>query len=248
METEASHKFSTLLNKKRKRFLVTDIEKLQLGKNYPINCYIDDQDDKGFDVLEELSNNGTTIKKIHNKLSHKITITEEKVSNALRELQIEEENFQKEIEAKSFVLTNELKNTINRIEEDEVKFSEKLIESNLKNGHLSNSQEKLMQIIPWNPNIKLNPVKEDAHKSNEAKTRRILRKKCYQPKISIKELDSDETVPLDKVSNNYFVEFDEDRSSRKSLSTSPVNQANVYCNITEVSDEKPVTDEEMMDL
>lgn len=247
METEASHNFSTLLNKKRKRFLVTDIEKLQLGKNYPINSYIDDQDDKGFDVLEELSNNGITIKKIHNKLSHKITITEEKVSNALRELQIEGESFQKEIEAKSLVLTNELKNTINRIEEDEIKFSEKLIESNLKNGRLSNDQEKLMQIIPWSPNVKVNPVKEDAHKSNEAKTRRIL-KKCYQPKISIKELDSDETVPQDNISNNYFVEFDEDRSSQNSLSTSPVNQANVYCNITEVSDEKPVIDEEMMDL
>lgn len=263
METETSVCYNDFLRKKRKRFLVSGQDGSGLGtcSSYPTD---NDQDDYGFEVLEESSNNGTTIKKIHNKHSHKIIITEEKMTDALRELQIEKDSVREEGN-ESFILSDELRSSMHRLQEEENLFCEKMIGANVTTmSGVTGIQEKCMQIIPWISNDILDLEKDTSNSSDggdndskftqnykveEPKGKRFPRRKYYQPKVLIEELNQDEPVSIHENNNNYYVEFaDECPQQLKSSPNVPSNKANIHTGIDEITDEKPSIDEEMMDL
>ena len=150
----SSEKCKSYLNDAKNKFFLTDHQ-------------LDEEDNDDYEVnsdSEELTSERNDGPK------KKILITEEKMSDALRQLQLEisEKNMSLLPQTKTqkhgcFYLSEELKNSIKSIEEEEDKFNRSLC-SDL--GSPLNAH-KHMQIVPWIPNNLNEQIKAQCNDSNE---------------------------------------------------------------------------------
>lgn len=275
MELETSFNLMNgSFNKKRKRIFPVkpgnfvehetedQLERSQIFEN-------DEEDDKEFEILEETKIDGNVIKKVQNKNSHKIRITEERVSDALRDLQIEMDT-ESRAPTKNrplFKLSNELKSSMETIEREQRFLTDRL----LKGAGKSDVQK--MQIISWIPNkLELNSFPNGSHDDEVTKLKGDVESDCcvkqpdkmlnyqveepYDKKnllkrkyslmntILIGEIKPNEKTPVEN-NSRYIVELDPDEDLQhvqESLSNySSGNKSSV--NITEVNDDESTLDQ-----
>lgn len=262
----SSHLMNSVFSERRKRIFPVRSDNLVESETQEKNNILDDEeDDKEFEVLEETNIEGNVVKKVQNKNTHKIRIIEERVSDALRDLQIEMDTGSKPQTKINpfFKLSDELKTSMQNIKHDESIFTERL-KSQFLEAH-GGLDAKKMQIVPWIPNkIVLNICgsDDDATKSEENevesdcckkqtdkmpnyqveepydKKNLLKRKYSLMNTICIEEVKPNEKAP-GKVNSNYIVELgpDEDLPDVKDAFSNYCNEKKSGVYISEVEEE-----------
>lgn len=256
METETSFPYSdTILHKKRKRYFVSpDLDSP--------DAYIDDDiDDVGADEQIEILEDGTVIKKIQNRNSHKVVITEEKMSDALNGLQVLKMDDEKQ-QNPGFILTDQLKSSMDLIKRSEQEYSEKFLRP-----------EKQMQIIPWISNdihihvrSRLDDSSNDSSDLLECSTDYKVEEPCEVKNplkrthseanpLIVEELNIASEQNAVKKSSNYLVELATDACDEipDTNPSSIESKCNFNFNITELPDLTSIkhrkgNNEELMDI
>ncbi len=85
----------------------------------------------------------TVVKKVLNRGTHKVVITEENVNEALKDLHMDDESVEAD-ETPEFFLTEQLKSSIGILEKQDIEYTQKFLKPNQ-----SSDSYKNMQIIPW---------------------------------------------------------------------------------------------------
>jgi len=253
METEISQGFHDFFNKKRKRFTTVIPQ-----HNNDVNGNCDDVDfDEGdylntdeFEIHDGINKDGMVMKKTHKPRSHKVIITEEKMTDALRELQLDREKKQSEF---NFYLTDELRSSIDKFKNDDDELKQRFLNLNKK---CQEDPSKHMQIIPWIQNEKSEKIISEPEAKTEYKSssstdgsmdsfenfsqdssdnfnkykveepsekKNLLKRKHSEVnELTIEELKPTENSPSN-ITNHYLVELpvDEAQASAQSPSQSP---------------------------
>lgn len=152
METETSSGYHDPLNRKRKLLLNESDLSNSEDETSKIN------DESGIETIEEFCKDGTRIKKIQNKQTHKVTITEEKMSYALRSIEqmdINNKNEDNDTKNPTYQFTDELKSSMVKLSEKN-EIPEKLLRAELAKKLMKDPiyyKDNYMQILPWIPNV-----------------------------------------------------------------------------------------------
>lgn len=241
METETSFLYNNALNKKRRRGFNSEFSNEQ---PYSIKEFYND------DLVDEQDNEDES----DERKGQKIRITEEKMSDALRQLQLEMNSRQTTNNKTIFSLTNELKQSIEIRKRDVDEFSKRFTMSNLISQ--SKYDEKLMQIVPWIPNVisekihgQLNQNKDinkceekfcenikgfdqvfdkvKPYKIEEPSEKKNLLKRTFSQanKITIEELKASDTSQPSTSNNHYIIEL-----ASEELPTKATYGQNIYSN------------------
>ncbi len=103
----------------------------------------------------------SVVRKVLNRGTHKVVITEEIVNEALKDLHMDDESVESK-EKEKLVLSEQLKNSIEILEKQEKEYIEKFLKTNI-----SLNKNKNMQLIPW--------ISKEVHINNNQKLDALLK-------------------------------------------------------------------------
>lgn len=98
-----------------------------------------------------MNKDGTVMKKTYKPNSHKVLITEEKMTDALRELQLDKNEETKRNEL-NLHLTDELRTTMDKFKREDDELRQRFLNLNKER---QDCPSKFMQIVPWIQNEKV---------------------------------------------------------------------------------------------